>query len=163
MKELLVLRHAKSSWKEAGLTDHDRPLNKRGKAAAPRMGALLAEEGLIPDLIVSSTAKRARSTAKRVARAAGFDGEIVHERALYLASTSGILGVVAHVPEAVTRLLIVGHNPGFEELVLRLTGAYERFPTAALAHVELGIESWRESPSAGGRLQGLWRPRDLDA
>ncbi len=162
MKELLILRHAKSSWKDAGSSDHDRTLNKRGKEAAPRMGTLLADEDLVPDLIVSSTAKRARSTAKRVAEAAGFEGEITQERALYLASTTGILDVIASVPDTVQRLLVVGHNPGFEELVLQLTGSYERFPTGALAHVELGIESWREAPTARGRLVGLWRPRELD-
>ncbi len=162
MKELLILRHAKSSWKHADVGDHDRPLNKRGKEAAPRMGALLADEDLLPDLVVSSTARRAHSTAKLVSEAAGYDGLIELDRAIYGASTAEILRVIAETRESVQRLLIVGHNPGFEELVLQLTGSYERFPTAALAHVELGIESWREAPHARGRLLSLWRPRELD-
>lgn len=161
MKRLLILRHAKSSWKDASLSDHDRPLNKRGKKAAPRMGELLAEENLLPDLIVSSTAVRARTTAERAAKTAGYEGAIVLERAIYHGTPAGILEVVAKVPDVVDRLLIVGHNPGFEELVLRLTGAYERFPTAALANVELDIETWREAPHGRGRLLDLWRPREL--
>ncbi len=76
MKTLLVLRHAKSSWKDSGLADHDRPLNKRGKHDAPRMGTLLAKEDLVPDLIISSSAKRAKSTAEAVAMNCGYDGEI---------------------------------------------------------------------------------------
>ena len=161
MKHLLLLRHAKSSWADGAVTDHDRPLNKRGLAAAPRMGGLLAEQDLVPQAIVSSTACRAVSTAERAAEAAGYDGPITTEAALYHASPEAILRVLASTPDACERLLLVGHNPGLEELVLHLTGAYERLPTGALAHVELGIQSWREAPSARGRLLGLWRPREL--
>jgi phosphohistidine phosphatase len=162
MKHLLILRHAKSSWAHAAVTDHDRPLNKRGRMAAPRMGALLAGEDLVPQAIVASTAVRAVCTAELAADAAGYDGPIRTEAALYHATPEAILRVVAGTPESCERLLIVGHNPGLEELVLHLTGSDERLPTGALAHVELEVASWREAPSARGRLLGLWRPRELE-
>ena len=161
MKTLLLLRHAKSSWSNPSLDDHDRPLNKRGKRAAPAMGALLADEGLVPDLIVTSTAKRARSTAKRVARACGYDGKRVKRGDVYLASPSVLLDVIAQTPESVGTLMLVGHNPGMEVLVFALTGHQERFPTAALAHIALDIDPWRDVHDAGGRLIDLYRPRDL--
>jgi len=128
MKTLLILRHAKSSWSHPGLSDHDRPLNKRGKRDAPRMGQLLREEGLLPDLIISSSAKRAKTTAERVSNESGY----------------------------------VGHNPSMEELVEILTGEYQRFPTAALAQVELPIDQWGEfDEDIEGKLVNLWLPKEL--
>ena len=91
MKTLLLLRHAKSSWKDESLTDHDRPLNKRGKKTAPLMGHLLREKNLVPDLVVSSTAVRARSTAEAAAEACGYPGEITLTDELYLATAGEIL------------------------------------------------------------------------
>ncbi len=162
MKELLILRHAKSSWKDASLSDHERPLKKRGRKAAPRMGRLLAAEGLVPDAVLSSTAVRARGTARRAAEAAGFEGEIELREALYHASPDGILREVAGVPDAAERLLVVGHNPGMESLVARLAGMHYRFPTAALAHFRLDADRWADVPSARAHLAGFWLPRELE-
>ena len=125
------------------------------------MGALLLEEDLVPDAIVSSTAKRARSTAKRVARACGFEDKIRKRSELYLASPQTYLDVASGAPESVERLLLVGHNPGMETLVFRLTGHQERFPTAALAQIELDMDRWEDVSRAPGRLINLWRPREL--
>ncbi len=161
MKTLLVLRHAKSSWKHVGLTDHDRPLNKRGKRDAPRMGALMADEDIVPDLILSSTAKRARTTARRAAAAAGYEGEIELREDLYHAAPSDYIDAVAAVSEAVQRVMVVGHNPGMESLVEVLTGHVGHFPTAALAWIELDIDEWPRIYDGGGRLVQLWRPREL--
>ena len=162
MKTLLVLRHAKSSWKRPDLADHDRPLNKRGKQDAPRMGKLIRHQKLKPDLIISSTAKRARRTADEVADWCAYDGAVHLERRLYLADPRTMIDVVRRLAAGAKRVLIVGHNPGLEELIVRLTGRAELFPTAALAQIDLPIDDWKELRSTvKGRLINLWRPKEL--
>ena len=162
MRELLILRHAKSSWKDESLSDHDRPLNGRGRRAAPRMGQLIHDEQILPQHVLCSTAKRARSTAKKAMEAAGYDGEIEQVADLYHASAAGILRVIATAPDEFERIMVVGHNPGMESLVSRLTGHHQAFPTAALAHVKLDVDHWRDAPDAHGALLGLWLPRELE-
>lgn len=167
MKTLLVLRHAKSSWKDGDLSDHDRPLNDRGKRDAARMGRLLRELALIPDLVVTSTARRARATAKAVARAAGFAGEIDDRDDLYAADPETILHVTSAFPDAAARILLVGHNPGLEVFVSALAGAAVAMPTAALACFDLDVDAWRYVDSFGHaralcRLRGHWLPKELD-
>jgi phosphohistidine phosphatase len=161
MKTLLVLRHAKSSWDHAELTDHDRPLNRRGNRAAPRMGRLLVEQGLVPDLILSSTAERARTTAELVADECAPPPPIDYLPSLYGADPLTYLEAAGDAGDDLERVMVVGHNPGIESLVSLLTGSYERMPTAALACIELQIESWENAVDAKGRLAGLWRPKDL--
>ncbi len=162
MRELLILRHAKSSWTDAGLSDHDRPLNGRGRRAAPRMGELILAERILPEHVLCSTAKRARATAKRAMRAAGYEGKIEKLPELYLASVEEILHVLATASDEHGRVMVVGHNPGMESLVARLTGTHHAFPTAALAHVSLGVDRWPEAPEAHGALLGFWIPRELE-
>jgi len=162
MKTLLILRHGKSSWKELSLPDHDRPLNKRGRRNAKMIGRLLASEGLTPELILSSTAERARRTARRVASAAGYEGEIDILPDLYLASPAAYLSRVALTSEALQRVMVVGHNPGLERHVTETTGAHERFPTAALAQVDFDIDAWPQVIDAHGVLVNLWRPREME-
>lgn len=162
MKTLLLMRHAKSSWKDQGLSDHDRPLNKRGVRDAPRVGNLLAEHDLCPDLIVCSTAVRARATAQAVAETCGYSGELVELPDLYHAPPGNYIEAACVVPESIGRLLAVGHNPGISEFLWHLTGAGEGFPTAALAQVELPIDAWNELTDAvRGELTNYWRPREL--
>jgi phosphohistidine phosphatase len=162
MKTLLLLRHAKSSWSDPTLKDHDRPLNDRGKRDAPRMGQLLKGERLTPDLIVSSTAKRARKTAARVAKNCGYQGEIELTESFYLAHPGQYVQYLQQVSDEHEFVMVVGHNPGLEALLAWLTGQDEPLPTAALAQVEFDIASWRElAHSAGGRLANLWRPKEL--
>ncbi|MCY3698722.1 MAG: histidine phosphatase family protein [Gemmatimonadetes bacterium] len=162
MKTLLILRHAKSSWDQPGLRDHDRPLNPRGRRDAPRMGRFLAERDLVPDRIVSSTAVRARTTAELAAAEFGEEVEIETTHDLYGASPDGYIEVAEAMGGTAERLMLVGHNPGITSLVWHLTGEGEYMPTAALAAVELDIEDWSELGSARrGRLAGLWRPKAL--
>lgn len=162
MKTLLILRHAKSSWDHPGLRDHDRPLNPRGRRAAPRMGRFLVERDLVPDRIVSSTAVRARTTAELAAAEFDLEVEIETTRDLYGASPDGYIEVAEAMGGAAERLMLVGHNPGITSLVWQLTGTGEYMPTAALAAVELDIEDWSELGSARrGRLIGFWRPKAL--
>ena len=162
MKTLLILRHGKSSWKHPGLADHDRPLNGRGRRDAPQVGRLLREKGLVPDLIVSSTAIRARVTAELVADRAGCSRRAKKNRDLYLASVPDILGVLRKVGGRASRLLVVGHNPGLEELIAGLTGCDVMLPTAALVEVRLEVDKWSKlDANTRGRLVNLWRPRQL--
>ena len=165
MKTLLLLRHGKSSWQESGLADHERPLNKRGLRDAPRMGKLLKKKSLTPDVILSSTALRARTTAEVVSEKSKHRGEVLLDDRLYLASPETIVEILREVsPVDSTKVMVVGHNPGLENIVRSLTGKSEFFPTAALAQIELPLKDWSELALAekAGRLVDLWRPRELE-
>jgi len=162
MKNLLILRHAKSSWNHPELSDHDRPLNKRGKHDAPRMGALIAELGLTPDAIYSSTARRARDTALIVAEACGFAGEIQFDRDLYHAGLETFSGIIRGLENEIDCVLLVGHNPDLEELVDWFADDAPWLPTAALVQIEFPIQIWSDlDQEPAGRLCGIWRPREL--
>jgi len=162
MKTLLLMRHAKSSWKQLGVDDHDRPLNKRGKRDAPRVGQLLRDSDLVPDLIVSSTALRAEQTAGRVAESCGYQAEICLERDLYHAGKKNWLDVVGRLPDLAERVLIVSHNPGIEIFVELLTDHDVTMSTAALAHVQLPIDNWCDIEAVGTvTLVDFQRPSDL--
>lgn len=162
MKRLLVLRHAKSSWKNHDLRDHDRPLNKRGTRDAPRMGRLMREEGLAPEWAFGSTATRARVTLDLALEQSGASCEAHRVAELYLATPPDIVEVLRETPEAHSRVLVVGHNPGMEDLVQGLTGEEVTFPTAALAVIDCEIEKWTDLALTGVEtLVRLWRPREL--
>lgn len=161
MKTLFLLRHAKSSWAEPGMPDHERPLNDRGKRDAPHVGQWLREQGLLPDRIVSSTAKRARKTAEKVAHHCGYRGEIEFSAALYEAHPDAYVRHLQQLPDNEQAVLVVGHNPTLEELLEQLTGQHDSLPTAALAVVEMPIDRWQDlAASPTGRLRTLWRPKD---
>lgn len=162
MKTLLILRHAKSSWKDEQAPDHDRPLHKRGKRDAPRIGQLLLDRRLCPDLIISSTARRARKTAAKVARHCHYQGIVKLDGSLYLASPDAYVAAVSQVDDQFSRVLVVGHNPGLEQWLACLTGQTLRLPTAALAHLELDLASWQDFDSqAHARLISFWTPAEL--
>lgn len=162
MKTLLLLRHAKSSWKDSNLDDHDRPLNKRGKREAPRMGQLLLEEDLLPDFILSSSAKRAWRTAECVAIHSGFRGETRVTSDLYHAPAQRIRQVIRETPDSVDRLLVIGHNPGLEEFLEPLAGVYSPLSTGALALLHLDIDYWHDlADDTRGKLVKIWQPREL--
>lgn len=162
MKTLLVLRHGKSSWDHPGIADHDRPLKKRGERDAPRIGKLVRDERLIPDLILTSTAVRARRTAELVAAHGGYRGDIVECADLYPGSSRDYTAVLNDVGDDHERVMIVAHNPGLEELVRGLTGYNERLPTAALAWIRLPITCWNElAQNASATLERVWRPKEL--
>jgi phosphohistidine phosphatase len=162
MKTLLVLRHAKAS-RDEGSTDHARELTKKGKRAAQRMGEILREENIMPDLILSSAAERARRTAEEAARAAGFTGDLKLLEELYLAEPHAYLESLRKLGGDAKRVMVVGHNPGVEALIFRLTGATEHMPTAALAECSLPIATWGElGAETTGELGKVWRPKELD-
>jgi len=158
MKTLLLARHAKSDWGVPGLSDHDRPLNSRGRRDAPRMARRLVDEGIAVDLVVSSDATRARSTASEYAAALGLDP--VEEPLLYAASARSILAIAAALPDESEVAMLVGHNPGMSDAVEELTGAYTEFPTCAVAECAVDVGSWAELVEGAGRLLRLRTPRD---
>ncbi len=158
MKTLLLMRHAKSDWDADYESDHDRPLNERGLRSARLMGRVLAEEGLVPDLIISSTAVRASKTAELAIEAGGWSSEIRLDRSLYDEGPRGVLAVGASAAD-VDGLMLVGHQPTWSLLVSALTGERAEMKTAAVAVIELDIESWADLPGAAGTLIQVLDPR----
>lgn len=161
MKILMLLRHAKSSWDDPSLRDFDRPLAPRGNKAAPRMGKALAKSGPLPDLVVSSPATRARQTIELFISSAGLSLSPQFEESIYAASSAELMKIVLTLPDASGCALLVGHNPGFEDLLARLTGSFERMPTAALACIEFSADRWGDIEDGKGRLNWLLTPKDL--
>lgn len=162
MLTLLLMRHAKSSWDDPDVSDHDRPLNARGARSAPRMGRLLRERDLVPDLIVSSTARRALETAYAVVTAVGYDGRIEVTRRLYLAEPETYLDVLGEVESRFRRVLMIGHNPGLAQLVALCTGTDVVMPTAAIAHIDAEIGAFADFRAGGGTLRAVYRPKEFD-
>jgi phosphohistidine phosphatase len=160
MKTLFVLRHAKSSWDDSSLADYDRPLNDRGKTAAPFMGRIMAERDLVPAVIYSSPAVRARETASLAKKAGKLDAEIRFEERIYEASPQTLKQVVAGIDDEFRSAMIVGHNPGMEGFIRLLTGKLESMPTAALAIIDLDIARWEDVGSEQGMLRQIIRPKD---
>ena len=162
MKHLFIMRHAKSSWDNTNLSDHDRPLNKRGFRDAPRMGRWLAEQDLRPDLILSSTACRSVETAKLVAAEFAEQPRIEYDSNLYLATSAVWRSTIPLYANQEERLLIVGHNPGLENLFNDLVGRYETIPTAAILHLELKCDTWDEIVGdVDAKLIDVWRPKEM--
>lgn len=158
MKSLIVLRHGKSG-QPAGVADFDRTLNERGIAEALRTGEILTERDLVPDLIVTSTAKRASSTAQLVAEGCGYSGEIVPADDLYLPTLAAIHATVRDIPEDHSRVVIVGHNPGFGVFAAKYGRDVEHFPTCAWAHIGFDVEFWGEiTSSVKSEGLGFWYP-----
>lgn len=169
MKTLTLLRHAKSDWDDPDSRDFDRALNARGKRAAETVGHWFARDRWRCDAAVASPAERVRETLDFVS--AGYGARIAPEweRRVYLASAATLLDVVTDTAAAADRLLLVGHNPGLEELVLLLAGSgdalgdvAEKFPTASVAILSFDVERWADVREGGGRLDRFIRPRDLD-
>jgi phosphohistidine phosphatase len=159
MKTVLLMRHAKSSWKNYKQKDFDRPLNKRGKRDAPLMGKMLAQKQMLPQLILASPAIRARSTAEIVSEKCGYQGEITYIDSFYMAEPPIYSAAICSLPDEIERVLIIGHNPGLEALLQMLSGQVESLPTAAIAYLAFQIEHWNEFKSAGRpEICELWRP-----
>ena len=162
MKTLFIMRHAKSSWNYPERSDYDRPLNARGKRDAPRMGQYLRQEGLVPDRILTSSARRARKTADKVAQSCGYTGKVKKLDTLYDTVPGVYFETLQALPEKYRRVMVVGHNPTMEQLVNHLTGEIKRMPTAAIAHIELSIQSWETLDLwTKGTLRNLWTPKTL--
>jgi len=169
MRRLMLLRHAKSNW-PTGVADRDRPLAARGREAAPTMGRYLADEMLLPDLVLVSPARRTVETWELVAAMLPEKPAVQFEPRIYEAPTDRLLGVVQEIEGDVRTLLMIGHNPGFVELATRLTGHGDRYaaarmgqkyPTCGLAVLDFAVEDWRDVALRGGRLDRFVTPASL--
>ena len=143
-RRLLIMRHGKSSWSAQGIIDHDRKLAKRGKSDARRMGRELRDRDLLPDVILSSTAKRAQSTVRQMVEASGYSGRVIDDPALYFGNLADHIRTLSALPDGTQSVMLVGHNPLLEDLLHHLTGNEIRLPTTALACVDLPIDTWSE-------------------
>ena len=161
MKTLLLLRHAKSDWNDASLNDFDRPLAPRGERDAPRIGKALRKRDQAPDLIISSPAARAKATIEAVTQAAKLDIEIRFDESVYGASSAELIKLVLGLPDKSSCTMLVGHNPGFEDLLGRLSGSHERMPTAALACIQFKLDRWEDVNDGEGKLVWLLTPKTL--
>lgn len=162
MRTLYLLRHAKSSWKDATLPDFDRPLKDRGRKAAKRIGKYLTREKLSDPLVLCSPAVRTRETAEIVLKHAHLRVEVRYVEQIYEASLGDLVQVVSEIPDDKQVAIMIGHNPGFEELLAYLTGEGRRMPTAALAKIKFDVESWKEIREDQGTLEWFVTPRELE-
>lgn len=162
MKTLFLLRHAKSSWKDEKLADFDRPLNSRGKAAAELMGTLIQKRKLAPELVLSSPAVRTRETIDILMKAARLRSEVRYDQRIYEAGPLRLLEVISEIEEDKSKVLLVGHNPGLEELLQMLTGRIEQMATATLAKIDLNAAKWAKAVERGATVDWVVRPKELD-
>lgn len=162
MRELLILRHAKSDWAAAAEGDFGRPLTKKGEAAADRMGHFITKMGLVPDLVLTSSALRARTTAERAAQAGQWESRIEISDSLYDTVPVEVERLLSLQPDHLQRILLVGHNPTWEQLVSRIIGGgVVTMATAALAVIQLRVLNWKDLSHGTGALQLLVNPRSI--
>jgi len=161
VKTLFLLRHAKSSRKDQSLPDFERPLNRRGKKATDKLGRYLKDELIVPDLVLSSPAVRARETIERVMKAANWIADVRFDQRIYEAGGLGLLEVVSQIENDHKTALLVGHNPGIEELLMLLTGESKKVRTAALIKLELKSSKWATAADKRAKLAWRIKPRDL--
>ena len=161
MKTLYLLRHAKSSWNDSSLRDFDRPLNDRGREAAEQIGKRLASEELIDPLLICSPALRARETAEIVLQSSNMSAEERFDERIYEASLRDLTQVISDIPDDKQVAILIGHNPGFEELLAFLTGESRPMPTCALAKVKFDVESWGDVRTGEGTLEWFTTPKEL--
>jgi len=165
-RELLILRHGKSDW-DSEVDDYQRPLKNRGKRGAQRIGVWLAQNNLVPNAVISSSAERAKATAENVCKAMGFvRKDINYMKNLYLADLNDLLAILGDCPPRSKRVLLIGHNPGLEELLVYLSGPItvpedgKLLPTATLARLDMPAE-WKNLDSGKAKLLSITRARTL--
>ena len=162
MKTLLIMRHAKSSWKDKELPDHDRPLKKKGRKDIANMAKILKKKSLIPDLVLSSTAARSKETATLMIDKLNYKGKLELIKEFYMAEPETYVKHISGVPDKVEILLIVGHNPGLEGLVMTLGDKITSLPTGSIAKMYLFIDKWSELTSeTDGEINHVWIPEDF--
>jgi len=174
MLTLALLRHAKSSWNDGGLADYDRPLAKRGQKAAPEIGAELAFLGMRPELVLCSGSVRTRDTLDLVlAKLGGASPEVVYDDAIYMATPATLLSILRKIPNGTSpprSVMVVGHNPGLEELAALLVGAggdedrnrmSAKFPAGAVAVICFDAASWASIGLGTGSLEHFITPKRL--
>ena len=171
MKTLVLMRHAKSAWDDANMPDIERPLSPRGQKAAPLMGARMKKAGYHPDVVLCSTATRARETLDLIADSLPKKTKVQHVKELYMAVPREMLTLVAKVPDSAETVMLIGHNPGMGSLAGWLAGDGDsellskirrKFPTSGIAVVTFDVARWTEVAGESGTLAAFLRPRDGD-
>jgi len=164
-KILYLVRHAKSSWSDPSLADKDRPLNQRGRSSAPDMGKRLAEEGHRPDLIISSPARRAFSTAKLIAQELDYaEAEIVTDESLYFSGTGSMLKLLEKLDDRYEKVMIIGHNPALTSLLnILVETTIDNMPTCAIAVLGFDMTSWSELHIADSDLLAYDFPKGFES
>lgn len=164
MKTLYLLRHAKSSWEYPGLSDMERPLNKRGKTDAPRMGHWLKEQKVVPDRIISSPSVRTLATISKLIHEIGLNGELIEtENSLYHANSASMLSLIRSYPSVVKSLMLVGHNPGLTELANLLcpAEAVNNIPTCGVYALRFHAAAWAEADAKNAEFLFFQVPKNL--
>lgn len=162
-KTLLVMRHAKSSWSIPGISDHERPLNRRGERDAVQMGEFLESAEITIDRVAASTAMRANQTANALVKtmACLSTDQLESRDDFYLAAPQAYLNYLKGLDGSVSTVMVVGHNPGLESLVELLGGQWETMPTAAIACFEFSADAWSDAQPSMFRLDHMWRPKEV--
>jgi phosphohistidine phosphatase len=165
MKNLLIMRHAKSDWADSQLSDFDRPLNSRGNNTAPIMGKELLERKKAPGLIISSPANRAKSTAEIVSKSIGYNKSILFKNELYFGQIEEIIKFIKKSDNSFEQIMIVGHNPTLEDLIdeFIIENGHYNMPTAAVVSILFDVEDWREISKKSGKIEWLIVPKELMA
>lgn len=160
MKNLYLIRHAKSDWSDESKSDFERGLNKRGQRAIFTMADALKTRKVMPDLILSSSAKRAKLTAKGLAKELGYTGNIKYNNTLYMAEVEEVLTLIQDIDDKYNTIFIVGHNPETTELSNRMTNAYiDNIPTLGIVAIQFSIESWKNLKLGEGKLTFFIYPK----
>lgn len=162
LKTLYLVRHAKSSWDYPELTDFERPLSQRGERNAPDMGKYLINQGVLADLLLSSPANRALSTAKVISKEIGYMQEIVTDKRIYHAAEKTLLDVLNKQDESLSSIMMLGHNPGFTDFANRLTGGYiDNIPTCGACQIDFPIDKWKDVTFGLGEMIFFQYPKGL--
>jgi phosphohistidine phosphatase len=162
MKTLLLMRHGKSSWKDDSLSDHERPLKKRGRRDSQRIAEIIVENDLYPDIILCSSAKRTKETAKLVMETLNYDNKVSYLKSFYMGEPDDFINALNELSNKNKVVLIVAHNPGLEALIQIMDGEIESLPTAALGQLVLAIDDWKDlTLESMGELVGFWKPKEL--
>jgi phosphohistidine phosphatase len=162
MRTLYLLRHAKSSWKEESQLDFERPLTGRGRKACGLIAKLIQSEGIEFDLLLSSSAVRARETIELVRQQAKLRSELRFDERIYEATVTRLMEIISELENDRKGILLIGHNPGMEGLILALTGEEKGLATASLAKIKLKVSKWSEVGEAKGTLEWIVRPKELE-
>ena len=161
MKKLYIIRHGKSSWKDLGLDDFERPLNKRGKHDAPVMGERLKNKNIIPDIILSSPAKRAKMTAEVIAKKVHYNKKISFEKNIYEADKDTLKKIVNNIDDRYNTVFLIGHNPGLNELAEYYVDYDDNLPTCGILGIEFTCSHWQDANADNATLIFIDYPKNI--
>lgn len=159
MKKLYIIRHAKSDWSDESLKDFDRPLNERGEKNAPFMGELLAKNGVIADMILSSPAQRAKTTAEIIAKKIGFEKSVTYNETIYNAYLNELMEILTYTYDNINTLFLIGHNPALNALAYTLVEHKENIPTCGILEIEFNCNSWFDIDKSNAKLISFEYPK----